>query len=188
MKKSYRSFVLLALLAALVVPAARADQPQKLDPSDVKAIDTKDSESLAGFKAVFKGKVGVTRGCPIVKAHPQARAVWGPTVDADIHLAQIHGEHFNELADEVDAFLKQTGAYPDPADRKQLDSGVADMALGLRMRAGAVDKYISALKKAETLDCASFDAIAGGVQTLINKSYVRYVTGFDDLIHLALGH
>jgi hypothetical protein len=188
MHKRGEILVVLALFAALVVPVARADEPQKLSPSEVQAIDSRDSEALDGFRAVYKSSEAVSRGCPVLKAHPQAKAAWFHVVGGYLELAEAHSERFTELADDVDAFLKRDDAYPDPADQKQLSSGVADMALGLRMRAGAVNKYISALKKAEAFDCAGFATDAGEVLTLLKKSHARYVPGFDALIHLALEH
>ncbi len=188
MKNRCRALVVLALLAALVGPAARAGVSEKLTPADVRAVDTEDSETLNGFRAVYKGMAGIVRGCPIVKAHAQARSVWVTVVESDRRLAEIHSRHFSDLAEEVNGFLKQVDAYPDPADQKQLSRGVNDMALGLRMRAGAVDTYISALRKAEAFDCAGFAADAGKVLSLLNKSHARYVPGFDELIHLALEH
>jgi hypothetical protein len=188
MHKRGEILVVLALFAAFVVPVARADEPQKLSPSEVQAIDNRDTQALNGFRAVYRTSDAVSRGCPVLKAHPQARAAWLDVVGGYLELAEGHSARFSELAEDVDGFLKRDDAYPKPADQKQLSSGVADMAFGLRMRAGAVNSYISALKKAEAFDCAGFAADAGEVLTLLKKSHARYVPGFDALIHLALEH
>jgi len=167
--------ILIALLLAAAPPLTR---------DDVVAFGGQVNAVRQSFTQVVNVGIAVSKGCPIIKAHPQGRQAFDTFVGVDESNANTHHKDFKALV-AMSAALKSKIASFDPERRQALAKAIDDMTDGLRKYADAALTLDIAYTAAATLDCSSYENAYRLAKRERDGATTTFERGFEQVLLLA---